>query len=60
MSSKIRMKRALRAIDDAATALRHARTRTTEGRRDIDRALSELDDAEREIRRALRELPDEA
>lgn len=53
------MKRALRAIDDASTALRHARSRTTEGRMDIDRALSELDDAEREIRRALRELPNE-
>ncbi|MGR7464331.1 hypothetical protein ACU60T_24450 [Klebsiella aerogenes] len=53
------MKRALRAIDDAASALRHARSRTTEGRRDIDRALSEPDDAEREIRRALRELLNE-
>lgn len=60
MSSRTRMKRALRAIDDAATALRHARIRTTEGRMDIDRALSELDDAEREIRRALRDLPNEA
>jgi ABC-type Zn uptake system ZnuABC Zn-binding protein ZnuA len=58
MSAKTKLKNALSAIDDAATALRRARSDANpEVEHQIRKALSELDDAERDIKRAIREIP---
>ena len=60
MSAKTKLKKALGAIDDAATALRRARhDADPDTEHQIRRALSELDDAERDIKRAIREIPDD-
>lgn len=60
MSAKAKLRSALRAIDDAASALRRARHNTDpDSDHQIRRALSELDDAERYIKRAISEVPDD-
>jgi len=60
MSVKAKLRSALRAIDDAASALRRARDNTDpNSEHQIRRALSELDDAERYIKRAISEVPDD-
>lgn len=59
MSSRSRLRSALRAIDDAATSLKRARTAADgPARAQIQSALSDLEDAEADIKRAIRELPD--
>lgn len=59
MSAKMKLKKALSAIDDAATALRRARNDANpDAEILIRKALRELDDAESEIKRAIREIPD--
>lgn len=60
MSAKIKLRSALRAIDDAMSALKRAAYTAADpnSEHQIRRALSELDDAERDIKRAIRELPD--
>ncbi|MDR9850183.1 hypothetical protein [Herbaspirillum huttiense] len=59
MSAKTKLKKALSAIDGAATALRRARNDANpDAEIQIRKALSELDDAERDIKRAIREIPD--
>lgn len=57
MGPKLRVNRALSAIEDAIVKLRRVRSQV-EGPRDVDRALRELDDAESDLRRAMREMPD--
>ena len=60
MSAKSKLRSALRAIDDAASALRRARDNVDpDGAHQIRRALNELDDAERDIKRAISEIPDD-
>jgi len=56
MSAKQKLKRALRAIDDARTTLERAK-RETENNSRIRTALSELDDAESYIKKAIRGIP---
>ena len=60
MSAKSKLRSALRAIDDAASALRRARDNVDpDSAHQIRRALSELDDAERDIKRAISEVSDD-
>ncbi|MCB8749080.1 hypothetical protein LHU53_19505 [Rhodoferax sp. U2-2l] len=60
MSAKIKLKKALSAIDDAVAALRRARNDADPNTEyQIRKALSELDDAERDIKRAIREIPND-
>lgn len=60
MSVKQKLKRAVRAIEDARAALRRAKREVQSGDdRGIRTALSELDDAESYIKKAIRDLPDE-
>lgn len=60
MSAKTKLRSALRAIDDAMTALRRAKNNAADSDSEYQtrRAISELEDAERDIKRATRELPD--
>jgi hypothetical protein len=60
MSAKVKLKRALSAIDDAKSSLERAK-REAAGKNDqqIRNAISELDDAESYIKKAIRELPTE-
>ena len=58
MSSRTKLRQALRAIDDAKDHLNRAK-QNVEDSTEIRRAIDELDDAENDIRRAIRELPDE-
>lgn len=58
MSAKLKLKRALVAIDDAMTKLKRVKNSTANDA-DIRRAISELDDAESYIRKAIRELENE-
>lgn len=58
MSAKLKLKRALSAIDDAKTGLERAKREIEDNTR-IRRALTELEDAESFIKKAIRELPDE-
>jgi hypothetical protein len=61
MSAKSKLRSALRAIDDAASALRRARNNNVDAdsEHQIRRALSELDEAERYIKRAIHEVQDD-
>ena len=58
MFTKLKLKRALSAIDDAKTGLERAKREVEDSTR-IRRALSELEDAESYIKKAIRELPNE-
>lgn len=59
MSAKTKLRSALRAIDDAMSALRRARDNADpDSQHQIRRAMSELDDAERDIKRAIKEIPE--
>ncbi|WP_211471953.1 hypothetical protein [Collimonas humicola] len=58
MSATAKLKSALRAIDDARTALRRAKGNAdSDDEYQIRKAISELDDAERYIKRAINEVP---
>ncbi len=60
MSAEQQLKRAVYAIDDAATALRRAALGAGSdpvATQAIRRALGDLDEAERYIKKAMRELP---
>jgi hypothetical protein len=58
MSSKIKLKKSLRSINDAKSALQRAlQSSDSNASICIRRAIGELEDAETGIKRAIRELP---
>jgi hypothetical protein len=58
MSSKIKLKKSLRSINDAKSALQRALPSSDSNASIyIRRAIGELEDAETGIKRAIRELP---
>lgn len=58
MSAKSKLRRAIKAINDAKSSLKKAQN-NVEDNHDIRRAISELDDAEEDIKRAIHDLPEE-
>jgi len=58
MTIKSRLKQSLREIEEAQTSLRRAKYEAPENY-NINRAITELEDAVIKIKKAVRELPEE-